>query len=1088
MKFNIFHIVRRSVIFYKSAVTYQCLITALLSAVITGSLLIGNSVRDSLKNSAAERLGKTGILVSSGVRYFNPSLSTRLAEKTSIDCVSLLETNGFCQNFASGKTLINVRIFGINPDFFRFHEVDSINIKQGEVAVNSMLAQQLGLKPGDDIILRFKKISEIPSNAPFASDKEPEVSLVLTVGTLLSPEQTGNFSLGINQIVPLNVFVNLSDLERNADNELKVNRLLSERKREVTVADIYRNLKEILLPGDIGLNFRQIENIGASELIAGRIFIDQPVIDEIVSAIPPARPIITYLANSIKAGKRSTPYSFVSGLPQSLYTLVPGDNNILINKWLADDINAKKGDTVTIAWYVTGINKKLEEKSGRFKIDGTVDINGIWSDSLLMPEIQGISGSESCSEWDAGIPVSLDAIRNKDEDYWNRYRGTPKAFTNYETGKELWGNIFGPATAVRFPAGLSENEIKSELKGVIDPYRSGFMIRDLNNEELKAANEGVDFSTLFLSLGIFIIISSVFLLSLVVSFFFDSRKEQIFTLRAIGFTNRKINNILFYETGAIAMAGAVAGAFVGSIFNRLIITALNSVWSGAIQTNTLTTSFNLITIFSGFAISFIVTLLFLYIKSRLYLKGLDRKETGLHKGYSPAKNLWFLLLSFLCAMLFIFLSFTETINSTAFAFAGGSMMLVSMIFGTRQYTLSRNKIKKDYLRKKRSLSRSYFAFYPSHVVTPVLFIAAGLFVIIATSINRKDFTSEANSPSGGTGGYLLWCETAIPVAMDLNTSRGLQENGLNTEDLKGISFVQARKAEGDDASCLNLNHVTSPPILGLDPSSFIKKGSFSFASVMKGYDRINPWQLLNKPLHGNTIFGIADQTVMQWGLKLKPGDTIIVKSENGQPLNIVLLAGLKSSVFQGYVIIGEDNFNKFMPSVPGNTVFLVNGNPGLSDKYRDALTGRLENYGIFVETTKQRLASFYQVTNTYLSVFNVLGAFGLTIGVIGLGFILLRNYNFRKREFALMLATGFSLKKIRRTILSEQIFIFSAGLISGIIPAILATLPSLRSVSFIPWNFLAIMIIAVIVTGFAALLISVRKVSNASLIYSLRKE
>ena len=88
----------------------------------------------------------------------------------------------------------------------------------------------------------------------------------------------------------------------------------------------------------------------------------------------------------------------------------------------------------------------------------------------------------------------------------------------------------------------------------------------------------------------------------------------------------------------------------------------------------------------------------------------------------------------------------------------------------------------------------------------------------------------------------------------------------------------------------------------------------------------NPWQFLNLPPVKNTIYGIADQTVLEWGLKIKPGDTLIMRSESGQKLNIIIAAGLKSSVFQGYVIIGMDNFRKYFPSVTGSSVLLVDGN------------------------------------------------------------------------------------------------------------------------------------------------------------------
>ena len=61
---GIFRIIIRSVIFSKKPVLYQILIIALLSAVITGSLLTGRSVKESLKKSSDERLGNSGIIIS----------------------------------------------------------------------------------------------------------------------------------------------------------------------------------------------------------------------------------------------------------------------------------------------------------------------------------------------------------------------------------------------------------------------------------------------------------------------------------------------------------------------------------------------------------------------------------------------------------------------------------------------------------------------------------------------------------------------------------------------------------------------------------------------------------------------------------------------------------------------------------------------------------------------------------------------------------------------------------------------------------------------------------------------------------------
>jgi ABC-type antimicrobial peptide transport system permease subunit len=112
----------------------------------------------------------------------------------------------------------------------------------------------------------------------------------------------------------------------------------------------------------------------------------------------------------------------------------------------------------------------------------------------------------------------------------------------------------------------------------------------------------------------------------------------------------------------------------------------------------------------------------------------------------------------------------------------------------------------------------------------------------------------------------------------------------------------------------------------------------------------------------------------------------------------------------------------------------------------------------------------------------------MVTGIAGLGFVLLRNYNYRRREFALMLATGFKVKKIRKLILLEQMFILLAGMTSGVVPAIIATLPSLKNNTDIPWIYLISMVVSIFFTGLAALLFSLQSVTSNSLTTSLKKE
>jgi putative ABC transport system permease protein len=1088
MSTNIFKIVLKSISFYRKPVLYQVIIIALLSAVITGSLLTGRSVRESLKKTASERLGNTGILISSGLRYFDALVEGRIEDSIGVACTGFLEITGNSQSLNSQKGAFSTKIYGVSKNFFRFHGIDSLLINKGEVIINRRLADQLEVREGEDIIIRFNSISDIPADAPFAPAAEEGKSIVMRIAKIIGSEKNGNFSLSISQITPMNIFVNLSDLQTDTGKVIKINRLIVDKKSKYSSDDVTAILEKLLMPADVGLRVRKIKRTGEAELISDRIFIDDAIIKEIGEKLPSSAPVITYLANKIKAGSRSTPYSFVSALPSSIYPEIVSNNYIIINRWLADDLAIGPGDSLTMYWYSPDLLNKLVEDSSRFVVKKVVDMKGIWSDSLLMPEFPGISGRESCSDWDAGVPVKVSEIRDKDEDYWNKFKGTPKAFIGYEKGKELWGSNFGPATSIRFGAGLSVPETESGLKGSIDPFLTGFTVTDIYGESIRAADQSIDFGTLFLSLGFFLVLASIVLLSFVVSYYFDSKRGTINTLFALGFKNDWINKLLLLESVFISLAGCFLGALSGYLVNIIITGALNSVWRGAVQTNTLDSYFDFIPILEGFAITTILVTLFMLIKTKIYLQRLSRKEKMLLRSVAKGRNLIFLVISFLITISLYILSIKYNDQELALNFASGTMLLVTFILFWKQFYMRSGSKIADSFKHKNRLSHLYYSFNPGHAVTPILFIATGIFAVFITSVNRMDFNEKFLKRQAGTGGYLLWCESNLPVKENLNTKSGRKILGIDDDSLSAMSFTEIKRYSGNDASCLNLNHITSPPLLGIDPADFIARDAFSFAKVLNVEKTKNPWQYLKIDPGANTVYGIADQTVLDWGLKLSVGDTLILRSESGQPLNIILAAGLKSSVFQGYVIIGKENFTKYFPSVSGSSVLLVDGEPDLTDLYKTSLNDRFVNYGINIERTTDRLASFYEVTNTYLSVFGVFGALGMITGIAGLGFVILRNYNSRKREFALMLATGFTYKRIRRIIISEQILILFAGVSSGVISAIFATLTSVKAGQDIPWLFLFMMIMGITLSGLTAILLSVKSIRGDSLIASLKKE
>ena len=66
------------------------------------------------------------------------------------------------------------------------------------------------------------------------------------------------------------------------------------------------------------------------------------------------------------------------------------DDEILINDWLAQDLQAKPGEKLSLTYYVIGNGRALEERRSDFRIRGIVPLAGAAADPTLDA---GFSGS-----------------------------------------------------------------------------------------------------------------------------------------------------------------------------------------------------------------------------------------------------------------------------------------------------------------------------------------------------------------------------------------------------------------------------------------------------------------------------------------------------------------------------------------------------------------------------------------------------------------------------------------------------------------------------------------------------------------------
>jgi ABC-type antimicrobial peptide transport system permease subunit len=95
-----------------------------------------------------------------------------------------------------------------------------------------------------------------------------------------------------------------------------------------------------------------------------------------------------------------------------------------------------------------------------------------------------------------------------------------------------------------------------------------------------------------------------------------------------------------------------------------------------------------------------------------------------------------------------------------------------------------------------------------------------------------------------------------------------------------------------------------------------------------------------------------------------------------------------------------------------------------------------------------------------------LGAFGLLIGTVGLGVILVRSILERRNEIALLKAVGYSKKLIFKLFINEYTSLLFWGILIGVITSCIAILPSLISPNTgVSFSTIGLVIILLIVNG-----------------------
>ena len=1096
-------------------------------SVLGGALLVGDSVRGSLREIAVGRLGRTDVAIASS-GFFREGVADDIARQATLSTAPLIVSTGVVTHEPSGRRASGVLVYGVDDRFWRFHGLE----RSDGVYASPALAGELNAQPGDVLLTRVQRPSEIPLESLYARKDEVGRTVRLTMTDVLAREVLGEFALEPQQAEVRVLFVPLRRLQRDLAVAGQVNTVLVS-GRESLPPDA---LRSALTLDDLGVRVSVVGDPDSIAVESTSGVVSEPLETAVRQAAErqklQALPVFTYLANTIRRGDRQVPYSLVTATDIRHVSLAIGDPapppsagaarrveptlangapdpRIIINQWTARELGAGVGDRIELEYYLWDPVAGLQTKSVAFTLHEIVAIERFAADRRLAPEYPGITGAESLADWDPPFPIDLSRVRPQDERYWDTYRTTPKAFIAYERGRELWRTRYGAFTSLRFSVPSTQDAettaaaLRQDLQASLDPGVLGVVATPVRQLALRASQGATDFGEYFTYFSFFLVVAALLLAVLFFRLGIEQRLRQIGVLRASGFTVARIRQLLLLEGIVLAAIGSLLGVVGAIAYGRLIVYALQTWWSGAVGTTLLRLHVSPGTLTLGALAGVIAATLCVVLSLRAVAKltpralltaqaldansALDARRAKRARHVAIAGGI-------VGGVLVLVGFFSDAAQAGAFFGAGASLLIACL--ATLTAWLRGRQASPISGRGARALTRLGFrsaAFRPARSVLSVALIAAAAFIIVSVEAFRRGGEFDPD-PRSGTGGFALVARSELPIVHNPNDPAGRDALLIQAPELSRVRIARFRMRPGEDASCLNLYRPTTPTIISPE-NAFLESGRFSFTTTLatRESERANPWLLLRHTYDDGAVPVIADATSLKYVLHAAVGDDFMMDIGGDRPVRLRFVGALRDSVLQGELIMGEDQFVRLFPEQQGFRFFLIEDPAARSSADAAALAGviekELEPFGVDAISTAERLAAFHQVENTYLSTFQALGGLGLLLGTIGLATVMFRNVLERRRELALLRAVGYDARSVTVMIVAEAVFLLAAGLAAGAACAAIAIAPAwLGRGGSMPGRGLFALLGAVLLAGLISSTIATRAALKGNMLEALRAE
>ncbi|MEM9399009.1 MAG: ABC transporter permease [Verrucomicrobiota bacterium] len=1020
---------------------HSCVVLAVMlaSLILVGALGVGDSVRLTLQTFAKQRSGSADYLLFRANRFF----SDRMPEALEIEGIT--STNLFLSGSVSlpdGSARANVcQVLGVDSAFFTFFDEES---EESEfAAINQSLARRLKIKVGDEIILRMERPSFISRDAPLSGGRDVVESLRIQVKEIFSNKQGGRFSIHASHLSPYTLYLPIDSLQKKLELEQKANLLLITSQDQAE--ELNNKLSSKITIEDLGIKLTKLTEGNQWQLSSEQVFLDENAANHLLANDSSRYGVLTYLVNEIqKDADSATPYSMVTAVDLADYPL--SENEATISQWLADDLDVILGDELSLRYYVEGKDGKITEDERRFKVKYILPLESDLLRPDWTPDFPGIAEEDNCREWDPGVPIDLEKIRDKDEDYWDAFKGTPKAFISLAAGQEMWGSRYGSLTAVRFALKNSSQSAETMIAQEIISVEHGFKIEAFAKQAKKAAKSPFDFSELFISFSFFIIIAALVNTGLFFAFSLQQRQSEAGLLKALGWGRGSILKFYLSEGFILSVIGSLIGAALGCVYTWLMLSGLETMWRDAVGEVEFIFTVSPLSLLVGIISSIMTGVSCMMFVARNHLtenaRDLMSGVAGrfvVHQTNAGAfqrgwRSFWYTVSIIAIAdglgLALLGRGMSGMAASGAF-FGAGALFLTGglvlfreqLLATSRSHTLSlfKDLIDKNLSRRMgRSLSLAGI-------------LACGVFLVVAVSVFRKDANTQSHQRSAATGGFALVADTTVPLQNDVIPT---------LSDVKPFPVVPLRVLDGDEASCLNLNTAQQPRLLGVQTQALLDREAFSFVQVVEG-EKKDGWKLLDKKLSERIVPAVADMNSLMWSLGMKVGDDLEYLDDKGELFKIRLVGAVAGTMLQGSLIISEDHFRHYFPNQAGYRKFFIDATEDASTQLAKSLSRSFSDYGMEVQQAADVVNRLNAVENTYIAMFQALGGLGLILGCFGVAVTMLRNVVERRSELALLRSLGFDQQHVQELIFKECFKLVMWGCGLGLGASLLAAGPAL---------------------------------------------